>query len=116
MHLPKPHLALPVPSSDRLAHVVAYAILAFLYWRFAETLQQPLSGRFVWVAWVTLASYAALDEWLQQFVGRSTDLLDWLCDVAGATAVLAFLEWRRRCYLVAAPNRKPPVEPKPGGR
>jgi VanZ family protein len=95
-HFPKLELDVPIRAPDKIAHVGAFGLLAFLFWRFAETLRHPLSNRFAYVAVSSLVGYAAFDEYVQQFVGRSTDIIDWLCDVAGIMAVLAPLEWRRR--------------------
>jgi VanZ family protein len=95
-HFPKLEIGLDVPKSDKLAHLGAFGILAFLFWRFAESIQGPVSTRFVYLAAIVLCAYGAADEWLQQFVGRSTDFTDWLCDAAGIVVVLALLEWRRR--------------------
>lgn len=96
LHFPALRVDLPVRLSDKLAHVVAFALLTFLFWRFVETLHRPLSGRFVWYAALWLGAYASLDEWLQQFVGRETDLADWLCNLTGVALVLVVLEHRRR--------------------
>ena len=95
-HLPFLRLGGPIESPDKVAHVVAFGLLAFLFWRFAETLQRPLTDRFVYIAAFSLIAYGAFDEYLQQFVGRGTDLDDWLCDTGGIVVVLALLEWRRR--------------------
>ena len=104
-HLPFLRLDVPIASSDKLAHLGAFGLLAFLFWRFVEALGRPLSGRFVYIAAFWLIAYAAFDEYLQQFVGRSTDLDDWLCDVGGIAAVLALLEWRRRKARPRGPAR-----------
>jgi len=106
-------LDLPVRPSDKLAHVVAFALLTFLFWRFAETFYRPLSNRFVWYAALSLGAYASLDEWLQQFVGRKSDWGDWLCNLAGVASVLAVLEYRRRQRAARPP---PPAVPasRPG--
>ena len=95
-HFPKLTLDLPVRRGDKIAHSVAYGLLAFLFWRFGETFGRPLSARFVWLAALWIGLYGAVNEWLQPFVGRSGDVLDWVYDVAGAGVVLAGLEWRRR--------------------
>ena len=97
-HFPKLSLEGPLPESDKLAHVVAFALLAFLFWRFGESFQRPVSPRFVWLAALWLSAYAAVDEYLQAFVGRYASWLDWLCDLAGLTLVLGVLEWRRRAH------------------
>ena len=104
-HLPFLRLDVPIASSDKLAHLGAFGLLAFLFWRFVEALGRPPSGRFVYIAAFWLIAYAAFDEYLQQFVGRSTDLDDWLCDVGGIAAVLALLEWRRRKARPRGPAR-----------
>jgi VanZ family protein len=95
-HFPELELGGPVPSPDKLAHVAAFGLLAFLFWRFAETFARPLSARFVWIAGFWLALYAGFDEYLQRFVGRNPSLIDWLCNVCGMAIILGLLEWRRR--------------------
>jgi VanZ family protein len=107
-HLPNLHLTVAGDSKGRSAHLWAFGLLAFLFWRFAETFRRPLSGRFVWVAAPGLVLYAAVDEYLQQFTGRSTNLGDWLCNVVAIAAVLGVLEWRRR---VASREGEAPAEP-----
>ncbi|MCK4340552.1 MAG: VanZ family protein [Phycisphaerae bacterium] len=95
-HFPNLQFGGGIPSSDKLAHALAFALLAFLFWRFAETFRRPLSGRFVWVAGIGLGLYAAFDEYTQRFVGRGVDVRDWLCGMAGIALALGLLEWRRR--------------------
>jgi len=95
-HLPKLELQIRVTAADKIAHGVGYGLLAFLFWRFAETFRRPLSGRFVWIALLWISAYGALDEWLQPYVNRSGDVLDWVYDTLGAAAVLLGLEWHRR--------------------
>jgi VanZ family protein len=95
-HFPGLQVDVPIRAPDKIAHVGAFGLLAFLFWRFAQTVRHPLSARFAFTAAFALVAFAAVDEYLQQFVGRGTDLVDWLCDVAGIVVVLAFLEWRRR--------------------
>lgn len=95
-HFPKLTLDVGIPKADKLAHSVAFALLAFLFWRFAETFGPVRSGLFVWSAAFWISLYAAFDEWLQPFVNRSGDFHDWLFDMGGAAIALALLEWRRR--------------------
>lgn len=94
-HLPNLRLDIPL-SSDKRAHVIAFGILAFLFWRFVETFRRPVPSATVYYAAVVLVVYAGLDEYLQQFVGRGTDWMDWLADLLGLGVVLVLLEARRR--------------------
>jgi len=82
--LPLPDLGLTF--TDKIAHLIAYAVLAA-----AVALWIP---RRMWTASVCRAAllvvlvtalYGLLDEFHQSFVpGRDTSLLDWLADLAGA--------------------------------
>lgn len=105
-HLPNLRLGGPVRWSDKLMHIGAFAVLAFLFWRFAETVRRPLSGRFIWIAFLWLMAYAAFDEYTQRFAGRGLELADFLCDLVGIGLVLIALEWRRR-RLPAARHDSP---------
>jgi VanZ family protein len=95
-HYPKVPLPAPIPQTDKVVHFAAFGLLAFLLWKCVESFDRQLSGRFVWIAWVVLGAYAALDEYLQQFVNRQTSLADWLADLAGISSVLLVLEVHRR--------------------
>ncbi|GEM_PF-903436 len=101
-HFPRLRLKTHVTAADKVAHVVCFALLAFLFWRFAETFRKPAPPWLVWLTLVWLGLYAALDEWTQGFVGRGTDVQDWLADMLGIMAVLAVLEWRRRAKAARA--------------
>lgn len=98
-HFPKLTLPGSRYRSDKWAHVVAFGILALLFWKFFETFQRPLSAKFVWTALVVLGLYAAIDEYTQHFVGRGVQFQDWAAGMAGVVMVLAVLEWRRRTML-----------------
>ncbi len=95
-HDPKPPRLVPVPQSDKVAHFIAFALLAFLFWKFHESGRCRITARFVWLAVAVLTAYAALDEYLQQFVNRHTSFADWIADLAGIVVVLLVLEVRRR--------------------
>jgi VanZ family protein len=96
-HLPGLTLGAAPPQSDKVLHVAAFGLLAFLVWRFRQTFAAPIGPRFAPLAGVGLILYASVDEYLQQFVRRGTDLEDWAADVAGVGLVLLGLElWRRR--------------------
>ena len=84
-----------------------------VFWRFNESLGRPLSARFVWFAALILIAYAALDEYLQRYVNRSPDMIDWLWDSAGVVAVLIWLEIRRRRPKAAEKPVGPPLDSGP---
>ena len=93
-----PHVPVPgeIPQSDKAIHLVAFGLLAFLFWCFLAARKRPLTGASVWIAAAVLIPYATIDELSQQFVGRYTDLADWVANVAGVAGVLAVLELHRR--------------------
>jgi VanZ family protein len=87
-HIPLPPLPASGMGSDKVAHVAAFAGLGFL-----TALWLSLEGRLTLsrtlLLLAVLAIYGAIDEWLQQFVGRFTDFDDWVADVSGAAIGIA---------------------------
>lgn len=87
-HIPLPPLPASGMGSDKVAHVAAFAGLGFLC-----GLWLALGGRLslarTLLLLAVLTVYGAVDEWLQQFVGRFTDLDDWIADVSGAAIGVA---------------------------
>ena len=79
--LPQLGRAPSFPFSDKVAHLILYAVLgAALAWGWSR------SPRLVphLVLLVTGAVYGLSDEWHQMYVpGRVPDLADWLADVVG---------------------------------
>lgn len=109
-HVPRLEIPTDVPERDKAAHFVAYAILTYLLWRFAATFRPP-ARRLSFGAAAVLLLYAGFDEFLQQFVGRSADVVDWMMDAVGIIGTLMALEWWRRRptrthrSVVAPPSR-----------
>lgn len=95
-HDPRPRLPQPVSATDKIIHFGAFALLAFVFWRVLATRARGLSRRSVWLAALVLIPYAAIDEYTQQWVGRYTDIADWVANVAGIVCMLAVLEVVRR--------------------
>ncbi|MBK8914439.1 MAG: VanZ family protein [Phycisphaerales bacterium] len=91
-HYPRVELRGLPQQSDKWVHFLAYALLAWLFWRWWRGSGRANAGM---VTIVVLSAYAAIDEWTQGFVGRGTDSADWLADVAGVCAVVGLLECRR---------------------
>ncbi len=94
-HYPRVTIPGQLPGKDKLVHVTAFGLLALLRWRF-ERARRPITPRFVWTAAAVLITYAAFDEYVQQFVGRFTDPLDFLANTSGIVVVLGGLELHRR--------------------
>lgn len=87
-HIPLPPLPASGMGSDKVAHVAAFAGLGFLCALWLALAGRLTSGRTLLLLAV-LAVYGAVDEWLQQFVGRFTDFDDWIADVSGAVIGIA---------------------------
>ncbi len=94
-HYPRVRIPGEIPNSDKAVHFTVFGLLAFLYWHFAAA-RRLLGARFAWVSAGVLVAYAAVDEYLQQFFGRDTDIVDFAANTAGILAVLTALELRRR--------------------
>ena len=82
-----------VPYADKLVHLGLYAVLGAL-----SALAMGAAarrGRVVVLTLGLIALFAAVDEWHQRFIpGRSTDAIDWIADVAGATTGFLLLAAR----------------------
>lgn len=105
-HYPRVRIPDQIPGGDKLVHFTAFGILALLRWRF-ELARRPISTRFVWLTAGVLIAYAAFDEYVQQFVGRFTDALDFLANTSGIVAVLTVLELHRRWRSARESPRRP---------
>ncbi|MBI5864776.1 MAG: VanZ family protein [Planctomycetes bacterium] len=95
-HFPRLRLDRLPEQSDKVLHFAAFGGLAFLFWRAFEAAGSARAGSFAIWATMILAAYAGLDEYLQQFVGRSSDWTDFGCDAAGIVAAMLILETLRR--------------------
>ena len=108
-HVPDVPNKTGLPYGDKLAHTVAYAILAWLAAMVLRILHWPLT-RICVTVFMTCAIYGAIDEWLQQYTGRRSDVLDWTADVVGASIGLAIFlvshETVRRAYYRLFSRRK----------
>jgi VanZ family protein len=96
MHVPLPAQA-PVPAgSDKSLHFALYLILALLGGRY-QLGKDARARTGVFILWaVIFMAYAAVDEWLQPFVGRTADLIDWIADAVGVAVGTAVLILARR--------------------
>lgn len=91
-HIPMPQLALGIQVSDKCLHCLAYLVLVFLLW-FAISPNKKVNWRKATAWWVLLVVvwYGVFDEWLQGYVGRNADVMDFFADLAGALTGLILL-------------------------
>ncbi len=76
--------------NDKVAHLVAYGLLAGLLHLSFWIGRVPL-WRAVMLVVMICAAYGAVDELLQSFVHRSCDFADWRADMAGCLAATALV-------------------------
>jgi hypothetical protein len=92
-HIPQiPRWVGQVVASDKVMHFAAYLLLAFLLW-FAVNPDKRVHWRKPAVWWIlfVVVWYGVIDEWLQMYVGRNTDVHDFFADLAGAATGLLVL-------------------------
>ncbi len=107
-HIPITHGgSFSIQHGDKVVHFAIYYVLTWLGGRRVVAMYGSRSvGRLAfWVA--AYFAYAALDEWLQQWVGRTMSLGDWVADAAGVLAATGWLLWTRSCSRLS----EPPTEP-----
>lgn len=82
-----PYLGPSFPEKDKVLHMLAYGLLAVLFFR---ACRRTWPGRLSPVAWLVISVlfasfYGATDEFHQSFVAtRAADVLDGLADFAGS--------------------------------
>jgi VanZ family protein len=92
-----PHEALPKVLQrnllDKVQHVVAYGVIAFLY---LQSLREPIRPTVAAAGLLVLAGIGILDEATQPLVNRHACVWDFVADVTGiGLAALVFLVKRR---------------------
>jgi len=85
--LPLPVRTGPPTGIDKLAHGLAYALLAWLLCWARESKATGRTARVALVSLLAVGTYGALDELHQLLIPtRSAELADWVADVVGAAA------------------------------
>lgn len=97
MHIPIPNSGkwqVTISISDKILHCMAYLILVFVVW-FALKQDAKVNWRksLPWLIILGVAIYGIFDEWLQGYVGRSSDITDFAADVIAAILGLAVLTY-----------------------
>lgn len=83
-----------IQPSDKTLHFLAYFILSFLlYFAAAPSGKLSFRSKKIWLLFLVLVLYAAVDEWLQGLVGRSCDFLDFLANLTGVVAAFVVLSF-----------------------
>jgi VanZ family protein len=95
-HQPTLLVSLPYQQQDKFVHLLVYAVLATLTWRYLLHWHKPLNIQVIGVI-TFVALYAASDEYHQSFiVGRTASILDWLADILGAILAVLYWSWKTR--------------------
>jgi hypothetical protein len=91
-HVPIPQLVHEAKISDKTLHCLVYLILVFLLW-FAISPDKKVSWRKAAAWWIlfVVVWYGVADEWLQFYVGRNPNVMDFLADLGGTLAGLILL-------------------------
>jgi len=105
-HIPIPQLVYKARVSDKTIHFLAYFILVFLVW-FAISPNKKVDWRRApaWLILIIVIWYGVLDEWLQAYVGRNADVMDFATNLAGVSAgllMLSFLTFWPACLIVTS--------------
>jgi VanZ family protein len=88
---------MPPLASDKVVHVVAFAVLSFLF-ALAWSLRRPFGWQQFLAVLAILAAYAAFDEATQPLVQRTADRYDWIADLSGALGGLAIFAGARTIW------------------
>ncbi len=87
---------LQVIGLDKLAHVLAYGVITFLFILSLRTCPTMLSASLLFFA---ILAVGAVDELTQPFFNRTASLADWLANIIGVSGVLLFfLRFKRPGY------------------
>ena len=107
MHVPVVGVRpLSVDYVDKFIHFALYALLVCLGGRYSFGAGRAVSTATLLGYAGMYAAYAAFDEWLQQFVGRTMSLGDWLADAVGIVLATLWLTLRCRSSAVTDPGPK----------
>ncbi|MCX5635878.1 MAG: VanZ family protein, partial [Planctomycetota bacterium] len=91
-HIRIPQSVQQAHVSDKTLHILAFMVLVFLLW-LAVSPAKKVNWKKPAVWWIIAAAvvYGLLDEWLQIYVGRQPDMMDFFANLTGAFAGLVLL-------------------------
>jgi VanZ family protein len=92
MHIPQLVCKYNIQVSDKSIHFLLYLILTFLLWCAIDPYKK-VNWRKAAAWWVlfVVVWYGVADEWLQSYVGRTCDVMDFFADLAGTLTGLVLL-------------------------
>ena len=104
-HIPVPESIRSAHVSDKCLHFLAYLVLTFLVW-FSINPKEKVKWRkiHVWLIFLGLTAYGAIDEVIQGFIGRSCDAMDLTANVSGilfSLLLLTFLSFQQAALLIS---------------
>jgi len=91
-HIPVPGLVRKAGVSDKCLHFLAYLILVFLLWFAINPDKKVIWSKLaVWLVFIVVTGYGAVDELIQGCVGRNCDVMDIVANIAGTFSGLIML-------------------------
>ena len=101
-HLPQEAMPSPLQKDgvDKLEHVLAYGVIAFLFLISLRTSPTILSA---FLLFLVVSVIGAFDELTQRFMNRTTSVTDLAADIVGILTALIFFTVRRRWFLRTTP-------------
>ena len=93
-HIPIPAMIKSAGVRDKYMHFLAYLILTLFLWVAISPFKRVNWLKWqVWLAIALTAGYGGMDEFLQGFVGRGTDLHDFYANMTGVFTCLIILSF-----------------------
>ncbi|MCJ7692187.1 MAG: VanZ family protein [Sedimentisphaerales bacterium] len=109
-HIPQEAMPpqLQIIGLDKLAHILAYGAITYLFVLSLRTSPRLLSASLLFLA---ILGIGAIDELTQPFFSRTASLADWLADIIGVSGVLLFfLRSKRSRYQSTLTTQHPTPE------
>lgn len=98
-----PEMLRKIQASDKKLHFLVFLVLAFLFFNcFGSAARIDWKRKINWLFSAILIIYAALDEYLQGFVGRNVSFADFIANLAGIIVGLLIISFfaKEICILI----------------
>lgn len=91
-HIPVPNWVGQAGMGDKTLHFLSYLGLISLVWFAVSPYERVNWHRWkVWIILAVIVWYGAIDEWLQGFVGRQPEVMDFYADISAALLGLTIM-------------------------